>query len=201
MRNGVLVAILLVIGLAVIIGVSAAVANSDNTGETVSPATWADDVCGTVGAWEGQLEAIRDEVTQSNYAARRSDGYTGDSVERTIFVREAINRAIQATQDTLREGLKRAGSPEGSNGQASALALRGWALKTELQLRVAKHLLRTDPDSTSAAYAALGSATAVLRQSVVDGRATFNRVAAANPSIGDALHNSDNCQELMGEQP
>jgi hypothetical protein len=199
--RGAVLAILLVAGLGVIIGVSAAVAGQDNAGQTVSAASWADDVCGAVGAWEGQVEAIGDELAQSNYAARRSDGATGDSVERTLLVRGAIDRALQATQDTLREGLKRAGSPEGNNGQAGALAMRAWALKTELELRVAKSLLRKKPSSTSSAYAALGAATAVLRQSVIDGRATFNRVAASNPAIGDALHGSENCQELMEEQP
>ena len=134
MRGWVL-AVVLVVGLGVILGVSAAVANDDNTGQTVSADDWADDVCGAVGAWAGQLEAIRDELDQSNYAARRNDGGSGDSVERTLVVRVAIDRAIQSTNDTLRQGLKRAGSPEGAGGQAASLALRGWALKTERDLR------------------------------------------------------------------
>ena len=201
MSRGAVIAILLVAGLGVIMGVSAAVAGQDNSGQTVSASSWADDVCGAIGAWEGQLETIRDELSQSNYAARRSDGSTGDSVERTLAVRVAIDRAIQATQDTLREGLKRAGAPEGNNGQAAALQLRAWALRTELQLRVAKHLLRENPGTTSSAYAALGASAEVLRQSAITGRATFNKVAASNPAIGDALHSSDNCQELTEEQP
>jgi hypothetical protein len=198
-RSGIVLAIVLVVGLGVIIGVSAAVAGQDNTGQTVSAQGWADDVCGTIGAWEGQLEAIRDELDQSNYAARRNDGGSGDSVERTLVVRAAIDRAIQATNDTLREGLKRAGSPEGVGGQAAALALRAWALKTEHDLRVAKAILNRNPGSTTAAYEALTAATRALQQSLVTGRAVLVRAAGAE-GLADAFSGSDNCQALREEQ-
>ena len=55
---------------------------------------WAEDVCGTIGAW-GQIEAIADEVRTANAAVRPNDGGSGDSVEGTIFVRTAITCAIQ----------------------------------------------------------------------------------------------------------
>lgn len=198
MRSWVLAAIIVVGGLGVLIGVSAALANDDNTGETVSADQWADDVCGTIGAWEGQLEAIRDEIDQSNYAARRHDGGSGDSVERTLMVRVAIDRAIQATNDTLREGLKRAGSPEGAGGQAAALAIRAWALKTERDLRVAKAILDRNPGSTTAAFAALTAATRSLQQSLVTGRAVFLQAAGAQ-GLAEAFSGSDNCQALREE--
>ena len=198
MRSWVVALIIVVGGLVVIIGVSAALANDDNTGQTVSADDWADDVCGAVGAWEGQLEAIRDELDQSNYAARRSDGGSGDSVERTLAVRVAIDRAIQATRDTLRDGLKRAGIPEGAGGQAASLALRSWALKTETDLRVAKAILKRNPGSTTAAYAALSAASHALQQSLVTGRATFLRASGAE-GLAEAFSNSDNCQTLREE--
>lgn len=197
MRSWILAAIIIVGGLGVIIGVSAALAN-DNTGQTVSADDWADDVCGSIGAWRGQLEAIRDEINESNYAGRRNDGGSGDSVERTIIIRVAIDRAIQATNDTLREGLKRAGSPEGAGGQTAALALRAWALKTERDLRVAKAILNQNPGSTTAAYAALAAASRSLEQSLVTGRAVFLR-AAGTEGLAEAFSGSDNCQALRAE--
>jgi hypothetical protein len=197
MKSWVLAAIIIVGGLGVIIGVSAALAD-DNTGKTVSADEWADDVCGSIGAWRGQLEAIRDEIDQSNYGARRNDGGSGDAVERTIIARVAIDRAIQATNDTLREGLKRAGSPEGTGGQAAALALRAWALKTENGLRVAKAILKQDPTSTTAAYAALAAASRSLQQSLLTGKAVFLRAAGAE-GLGEAFSGSDNCQALKEE--
>lgn len=196
-----LLALLLVFGLATILGVSAAVVNGDNTGETVSPSRWADDVCGVVGAWEGQFEVVRDELDQSNYGARRSDGSPGDSVERTPGIRVAINRAIRATGDTLREGLKRSGFPDAPRGQAASLILRAWAFGTELRLVAAKQTLRTEPATTSQAYEAVAAATAALEQSAIRGRAAFQRAAALDPAIADALNGSNNCQELRKEQP
>jgi hypothetical protein len=196
-----LLALLLVVGFAAIIGVAAGVANSDNTGETVSASRWADDVCGSVGAWEGQLEAIGDELQESNYGAHQNDGGSGDSVERRIFVRQAIDRAIQATRDTLRDGLKRAGFPNAPKGVQAAAILRTWALKTEHDLRVAKQALRNDADTTSAAYSALEGAVAALQKSAIEGRAAFQQASGLDPALADALSGSDNCVELQKEQP
>jgi hypothetical protein len=196
-----LLAVLLAVGLVAILVVTAVVANSDNTGETVSASRWADDVCGSVGAWEGQLEAIGDEVQQSNYGAHRNDGGSGDSVERRIFVRDAIDRAIQATRDPLREGLKRAGLPDTSGGVASAAIIRAWALKTEHDLRVAKQTLRNDVDTNSQAAAALELAVNALKQSAVNGRLAFQQAGSRDTDLANAFGASDNCTELQKEQP
>ena len=114
----------------------------DHTGDTVRASRWAQDVCGTTGAWEGELEGIRDELSASNFAARQNDGGSGDSVEETISVREAVDRAIRATTDTLQEGLKRAGIPDASEGPQASQILLSWADETEQNLRVAKALLK-----------------------------------------------------------
>lgn len=196
-----LLAVLLVGGLVVITGVLAGVGNGDNTGETVEASGWADDVCGSVGAWEGQLEAIGEEVQESNYGARQNDGGSGDSVERTLFVREAIDRSIAATRDTLRDGLKRAGFPSAPNGVQAAAILRTWALQTEHDLRVAKQTLRNKADTTSDAYSALGAAVGALQKSALEGRAAFKQASGLDPALADALSGSDNCTELMKEQP
>ena len=159
-----LLVLLIVFGLGTILGVSAAVGNGDNTGETVSASDWADDVCGSVGAWEGQLESLRDELGQSNYGARRNDGGTGDSVERTLVVSGAIDRAVQITNDTLGEGLPRAGIPDVGQGEQAAQILQDWADKTESDLRAAQQSLDDDADTTSGAFGALGSAIGALQK-------------------------------------
>jgi hypothetical protein len=200
-RSGLLAILIAVVGIVALFAITAAIGSNDNTGEAVSPSSWADDVCGAVGAWEGQFEALKDELDQNNYAARRSDGYTGDSVERSPGVRLVLNRAIRATDDVLREGLKQAGYPDVQGGQAAALALRAWALQTELRLVAAKRALRTDTDSTSQGYQALATASQVLQQAAVNGRAAFQKAGGVDPAIADALSGSDNCQELQEEQP
>jgi hypothetical protein len=188
-------------GVIVVTGVVAAVGNSDNTGETVRASSWADDVCGTTGAWEGQLEAIRDEMRASNFAARQNDGGSGDSVEETISVREAVDRAIRATTDTLQRGLERAGIPDANQGSKASATLLTWANRTEENLRIAKALLKEKPSSPAEAFGNLVPPAAALARSALEGRAAYKRVAALDPALADALNGSRNCRDLMKEAP
>jgi hypothetical protein len=188
-------------GVIVVTGIAAAIGGRDNTGETVRASQWADDVCGTTGAWEGQLEAIRDELSASNFAARQNDGGSGDSVEETISVREAVDRAIRATTDTLQEGLKRAGIPDASQGSKASATLLTWANRTEENLRIAKALLKEKPRSPAEALGNLVPPAAALARSAVEGRAAYRRVAALDPALADALDGSRNCRDLMKEAP
>ena len=154
-----------------------------------------------MGAWEGDLHAIRDEYQRNNYAARQHDGGSGDSVEGRVTLREAIDRAIRATEDTLQEGLKRAGNPDVSNGAQASATLRAWAQRTEHNLRVAKQELKHKPGSTSEAYALVATQASALVRSILDGQAAFNQVANVDPALADALNGSKNCQELKEGQP
>jgi len=193
---------LIAVGVVVLAGVVAATGNGrDNSGERVSPSRWADDSCGSVGAWEGQLEAIRDELSRDNYGARRNDGGSGDIVEARLTIRVAVDRAILATTDVLQEGLKRAGIPDVGKGEEASLTLRNWAQQTEHNLRVAKQVLKEKPPSTSQAFGALRAPVDALTLSVVQGRAAFSHVTGLDPALGDALDGSRNCRDLMKEQP
>jgi len=188
-------------GVILVTGVVAAIGGSDHTGDTVRASAWADDVCGTTGAWEGELEGIRDELRASNFAARQNDGGSGDSVEQTISVREAVDRAIRATTDTLQEGLKRAGTPDANKGEAASATLRGWARRTEERLRVAKAILQQKPTSVSEAFSLLWPAAQTLTRIAVDGRTAFKHVAALDPALADALNGSRNCRDLQKDAP
>jgi hypothetical protein len=185
-------------GVIVVSGLMAAIDNGrDHTGETVRSAQWADDVCGTVGAWEGQLKAIREDLRHNNWASRRSDGGTGDSNEQIVTVRSATNRAIRATHDTLHEGLKRAGIPDSGQGAAASAIMLNWAGATERRLRVAKALIKERPTSVAEGFAALIPPYAALASSAVNGRAAFAKVAALDSELGDAFDRSGNCRRLM----
>jgi len=192
----------ILLGVIVVSGVVAAIGNGrDNTGQTVRSSRWADDVCGTTGAWEGQLEAIRDELRASNFAARQSDGGSGDSVEETISVREAVDRAIRATTDTLQKGLKRAGQPDANQGAQASVTLLAWADKTEANLRIAKALMKEKPRSPAEAFGNLVPPVTALAQSALQGRAAYKRVAGLDPALADALNGSRNCRDLQKEAP
>jgi hypothetical protein len=189
-------------GVVLVSSVVAAIGNGrDHTGETVRAPSWAQDVCGTTGSWEGQIEDIRDELRDSNFAARQSDGGSGDSVERTISIREAVDRAIRATTDTLQEGLKRAGIPDAPQGAQASQILVNWAKQTETNLRISKGLLKEKPRSPAEAFANLIPPATALAKSALDGRAAFRKVRALDPQLSSALDSSRNCRELMKEAP
>ena len=187
-------------GVIVLTAVVAAASNGrDHTGETVRAQTWANDVCGTIGAWEGQLEDIANDLSRSTEAARRIDT-SGDTSEDTIGTREAIDRAIRATEDTLQEGLKRAGQPEATDGDKAAALLHDWAQTTENDLRAANAELKQEPASPSASFDAQANAAKALRKSEIAGRAALGQIAALDPELSDALGGRD-CQRLQEEHP
>jgi hypothetical protein len=189
-------------GLLLLLGVSVVVAEGrDNEGETVRAARWADDVCDVIGAWEGQLEVIGDEIGLSSVAVRRHDGGSGDEVEGTVYVRDAVDRAVQATDDTLQEGLTRAGSPDVGDGEEASSILADWAQSTEARLRIVRNALEVAPSTTAAAFGGLAAAVVVLENAAEAGREAFAAVAELDPELADAIEGERSCQELRSEEP
>jgi hypothetical protein len=191
-----------IVGAIVVTAVLAGVSGGrDHSGDTVRASQWADATCGAVGAWAGDLKAIRDEYQRNNYAARQNDGGSGDSVEELITLRDVVNRAIRATEDTLQEGLKRAGNPDVAQGEQASATLRAWAQRTEHNLRVAKQQLKHRPKSVTEAYSLLVTQATALTQSLQQGRAAFTQVASLDPALSDAFDGSRNCSELKDRLP
>lgn len=189
-------------GFLVLLLVSVVVAEGrDNEGETVRPERWADDVCDVIGAWEGQLEVVADEIDLSSVAVRRHDGGSGDEVEGTIHVRDAVDRAVQATNDTLHEGLTRAGSPDVADGDEAASILADWARSTEARLRIVRNALEVTPNTTATAFGGLAAAVVVLENAAEAGREAFAAVAELDPELADAIEGERSCQELRSEEP
>ena len=187
-------------GLLVLLLVSVVVAEGrDNTGETVRPERWADDVCDTIGAWEGQLEVIGDQLDVSSVAVRQHDGGSGDEVEGTVTVRDAVDRAIQATEDTLQEGLTRSGSPDVADGDEAASILADWAQQTERRLRAVQTGLEVAPNTTATAFGGLAAGVVVVQNAIEAGRAALTNVAELDPELADALDGERSCQELRSE--
>ena len=189
------------VGIVAVIVVSAAIGSGDDTGEAVRPSTWADHTCQTIGAWEGALEDIGDDLASTNSAARQNDGGSGDHVEMTVYVRDSVDRAIQVTNETLQEGLPRAGYPDVPQGQQAALIMQNWAQQTENALIAVSETLEDEPDTPSTALGGLADAASALRASAIGGRAAFAQVAALDPELAEALDGSDDCRELQDEQP
>src|SRR4051794_25570751 len=165
------------LGLVVILAVSGN--GGDHSGDVVRSEQWAKNVCQTVGTWEGALKDIRKELQKSSYAARNSDGGTGDFVEGTVGLRVAVNRAYIATRQTLRRGIRQAGIPDAPQGASASAALRVWAALTEQNLLAARAAIKHNPSNASIAGEAmqlLAVPVQALARSVAQGRATVAAV-------------------------
>ena len=49
----------IVVGVVVVLGVTALIGREDDSGEPVPAGVWAQNVCGAVGVWRGELESHR----------------------------------------------------------------------------------------------------------------------------------------------
>ncbi|WCB93099.1 hypothetical protein DSM104299_01801 [Baekduia alba] len=172
----------------------------DNTGDTVRAQAWASDVCRTVATWEGSLKDIRKELQKNSYGARNADGGSGDGVEGNVTVREAVDRAVVATDEHLTLGLEQAGIPDSPQGGASAATLRAWATRTEDNLLLAQARLKREPAADSIAGAALQTLAVpitALTRSVLDGRTTLQRIGTTDPELAQAFQDSNTCRRLQ----
>ena len=70
MRAGLVWIVAIVAGIALVIGVTAAIGTGDDSGETVTAGEWAQTTCGAVGVWRGEMEDIVEELrTPSEFPA------------------------------------------------------------------------------------------------------------------------------------
>ena len=118
MRAGLVWIVAIVAGIALVIGVTAAIGTGDDSGETVTAGEWAQTSCGAVGVWRGEMEDIVEELrTPSEFPASGAEEPQSETPQgRTGFVRIGLERAVQAT-DTMIEGIDNAGTPDTPQGQ------------------------------------------------------------------------------------
>ncbi len=117
MRGALAWIVAIVVGVVVVIVVTALVGNRDKSGETVPAGEWAQSVCGAVGVWRGEIEAIVEDIRTPN-ASSTAGGEEPQSETpqgRTGFVRKGLERSVQATE-TLVTGIDNAGVPDTAAG-------------------------------------------------------------------------------------
>ena len=96
-------------GLVLVLLVTALIGNRDWRGETVTAGEWAQNVCGSVAVWRGQLEAIIDEVQapSSANAAVGEEPQSETPQGRTAFIRKGLDRTVEAAASAGRGGRQR----------------------------------------------------------------------------------------------
>jgi hypothetical protein len=191
----------IVAGIALVLVVTALIGNRDDSGETVPAGAWAQSVCGAVGVWRGELEAIVEDIrTPSATPPAGSEEPQSETPQgRRGFVRSGLERAVQATE-TMVEGVENAGIPESAQGEEVAEQISDWADSSLATLEDAEDSLEEEADSLEGSIEQLTGAAAAIGTVLVSGFETLAGVATADPEVAAALNESSTCQQLREEQ-
>ena len=171
-------------GVVAVIIAAAAIGGRDESGETVSAGDWAQNVCGAVAVWRGELEAIVEDVRTPN-ASSTAGGEEPQSETpqgRTGFVRKGLERAIQATE-TVVEGIDNAGVPDTEQGEEAAEDVSTWAERALGDLEEAQDSLDEEAETIEASIEQFGDATGAIGAAVVGGVETITGVAELDPAL------------------
>ena len=184
--------ILLVLVVAALIG--------SRSRETVSAGEWAQNVCGAVGVWRGEVEAIVEDVRTP--PARGATGTEEPQSEtpqgRTGLVRQGLERGVEATK-TLVEGIDRAGVPDTANGEEAANVVSDWADSAVDRLEEAQDSLDEEADTLEAAVRQATGAAGAIGATLAGGTKAIVDAARTDPELRQALRQSSTCRELPQE--
>jgi hypothetical protein len=201
MRPWLAYTIAIVAGLLLLIGVTALIGNRDKSGQTVPASEWAQSVCGAIGTWRGEMEAVVGQVR--NPPSRGSLGVAEPQSQtpqtRTQLIRTGLESSVRATK-TLVEGIENAGTPDTPQGQQAAGKVSDWASSSRDRLEQAQDALHHEAPTLEAALANVGGAVRAMGSTLTTGVRTIAGVAAADPQLATALSNSSTCQQLREEQ-
>ena len=199
MRSGWLWVAAIVVGVLVVIGVSALIGGDDDTDEAVSALEWADNVCGTVVVWRGEMETIVDGVRASGQASTSGTESGAETPQgRSGSVLTGLEQALLATE-TMVEGIARAGVPDTPNGEAAADGLESWASDAVDDLEDAQDALEEDVDTTSEEIDRLAAGVGTIVDVYASGGQAVADAVGEDPELGSALRDSTKCDELRAE--
>jgi hypothetical protein len=187
------------VGLVVLIGIGAAIGGDDDTDETVTALEWADNVCGTVLVWRGEMESIVDGVRAAGQAGTSGTESGAQSPQgRSGSVLTGLEQALLATE-TMVEGIARAGVPDTPEGETAAQGLESWASDSVDEIEDAQNALEEDVDTTSEEIERLSDAVGTIVAVYASGGQAVADAAVADPELGSALRDSEKCEQLREE--
>ena len=199
MRSGWLWVAAIVVGVLVVIGVSALIGDDDDTDETVSALEWADNVCGTVLVWRGEMETIVDGTRSAGRAGTSGSESGAQSPQgRSGSVLTGLEQALLATE-TMVEGIARAGTPDTPNGEEAADGLVSWASDSVDEIEDAQDALEEDVDTTEEELARLSDAVGTIVEVYASGGQAVADAAVTDPELAGALRESEKCDQLREE--
>ena len=166
----------------------------------MSAGEWAQSVCGAVGAWRGEMEAIVEDVRtppavgapapRSRSRRRRRDGG---------FVRAGLERAVAGDEDA-RHGHRQRRRPDTPQGEEAAQQVSDWADSAARRSRAAQDSLDEEAETLEEAVDQLTGAASAIGSVLAGGVQTIADVARLDPELAAALRESSTCQQLQEEQ-
>ncbi len=91
------------VGVLLVLGVTALIGNRDDRDETVTAGKWAQNVCGSVGVWRGELESIVEDLrTPSAVLTAGEEPQSETPQGRTGFIRVGIGTQRAGGRDARR---------------------------------------------------------------------------------------------------
>ena len=137
----------IVVGVFVVLGVTALIGNREESDETVSAGEWAQNVCGSVGVWRGELESIVEDLRSPSSLVTVGEEPQSETPQgRTGFIRVALEDSVQAAE-TLVEGVDNSGIPDTPEGPDAAAQVSDWADSAQSDLEDAQDALDDEADS------------------------------------------------------
>jgi hypothetical protein len=188
------------VGLVALCGVVAIAGANDRHGETVSAADWAGGVCGAVGAWHGEIQAIVADVRNAPAKGVPSEEpqsetkYGGGS-----GLRVGLKSAVRAT-NTMVTAIDDVGTPDTPQGAQAAKDVSDWADATVSNLEQAQDTLEHKPTTIEQALEQLGGATGAIVTTLTSGVKTITDVARLDPQLAAAFRDSSTCQQLRNKE-
>jgi hypothetical protein len=201
MRGAVAWIAAIVVGVVVVLVVTAMVGNRDKSGDTVPAGEWAQSACGAVGVWRGAMESIVEDIRTPNASstAGGAEPQSETPQSRTGFVRKGLERAVQATE-TLVTGIDDAGTPDTPQGAEAAKQVSDWADSAVDDLESAQDSLDKEAGSLEEAIRQLTGAAGAIGSVLANGVKTFAEVTRLDPALATALQGSSTCQQLREEE-
>ena len=192
--------ILATVGVLAVIVVAAAIGGRDESGETVPAGEWAQNVCGTIAVWRGELEAIVEDVrTPSSESTAGGEEPQSETPQgRTGFLRKGVERSVQAAE-TLVEGIENAGIPDTEQGEEAAEIVSNWADSTLNGLEEAEDSLDDEADSLEESLEQFAQAAGALGSSLGSGVTALADLAQADPELARTVLDTSACQQLRAE--
>ena len=188
------------VGIVLVLGVTALIGTRDESGEPVTGGEWAQNVCGAVGVWRGEIEAIVEDIRTPSASSTAGEEPQSETPQgRTGFVRAGLEQGVQATE-TMVEGVDNAGIPDTEDGEEAAERVSEWADSALTELEESQDSLDDEAETLEESIEQLTGAAGTIAAVLASGTQTIVEVSRLDTELAAAFADTSTCQQLREER-